>query len=306
MRRKLLICAVLVVLVMALAGYFTKGILSPKIGICLSSEDSELEKSLRDELVLAGYTVLSRNGENDQEKQNQQVRALLQKDVTVLVVQPVNAAAVTEILHMAVETPVIFIGQEPAELGNAYYVGCDAKEQGAVQAGLLESLFDIADINNDKCVDYMTLSGPAEDGRAQLYLQNVAAAMAEYSTQKLEEALCDCTSAAAKTLCRQAFSKYGRDLELILCSSDALALGAIDAVISSGRTPGEDVIIFSIGTEESCLETVGSGALTAAVVEDTATIRSRLVQVVNDLAKGKTVSQKNYVSYKILITDKVS
>lgn len=305
MRRKLLICVVLVVLIMGLAGYFTKGILAPKVGLCLSSADSALEKSLRDELVLAGFTVLTRNGENSQEKQNQQVEALLQKDVDILLIQAVDATAVAQIVQMAVETPVVFIGHEPVLLGNAYYVGCDVAQEGRVQAQLLDSLFAKADINGDRKVEYMVLSGPEKDPQSQLYVQNVTDTMAKYATERLQAVFCDGTSGAAKTLCRQAFSKYGRDLELILCSEDALASGAIAAVKDGGRTPGRDVVIFGVGTEAKLKEFVKTGALTAAILEDTDAVYARIIQVVGDLVKGKPVSQKNYVRYKVMTIENV-
>lgn len=306
MRRKLLICGVFLILIMGLAGYFTKGILAPKVGLCLSGANSSLEKDLRSELVLAGYTVLSHNGANSQEKQNQQVEALLQKGVDVLVIQPVDAASVAKILQMAVETPVVFIGHEPADLGNAYYVGCDTAQEGAVQARLLDVFFAKTDINGDKKVEYMLLSGPENDPASRLYAQNVTKAMSQYSAEKLQDTFCDGTTATARTLCRQAFSKYGRDLELILCSDDALALGAIAAVKDSGRTPGRDVIIFCAGTEAGLKEVIRTGALTAAVVEDTQGVFDRIVQVVDCLHNGETVSQRNYVNYKVLTIDNVS
>ena len=306
MRRKLLICAILVVLVMALAGYFTKGILSPKVGLCLSGSNSELEKGLRDEMALAGCTVLSRDGENNQEKQKQQVEELLGKKVDVLVIQPVEMTAVAEIVQLTVETPVIFIGREPAVLGNAYFVGCDITREGQIQAQLLESLFAKADINGDRNVEYMILTGPEEDPLSQLYVKNVIASMAEHSAEKLQEVYCDGTSAAAKSQCRQALLRFGRDLELILCSDDALAVGAITAVKDSGRTPGKDVIIFGVGTEANLKESVRTGALTAAVVEDTQAVYDRIVQVASKLVKGEEISQKNYVNYKVLTVDNVN
>lgn len=300
MRRKLLICAILVILFMGLAGYFTKGILAPKVGLCLSGSDSNLEKDLRKELVLAGCSVLSRQGENDQAMQNQQVEALLQKGVDVLVIQLVDVTAAAQILQLAVETPVVFIDREPAVLGNGYYVGCDVPQEGQVQAQLLDSFFSKADINGDKRVEYMVLSGPEDDPLSKLYAQNVTTQMHLYSAEKLQETFCDGTAAAARTLCRQAFSRYGRDLELVLCSDDDLALGAIAAVKDGGRTPGRDVIIFGMGTEAKLKEAVRTGALTAAVVEDPDAMYDQIAQLVGGLVKGQQVSQKNYVRYKVL------
>ncbi len=306
MRRKLLICGILMLLIMAFAGYFTKGLLAPKVGLCLSGADSTLEKGLRDKLVLAGYNVVSRSGENSQEKQNQQVNTLLQKDVDILVIQPVNPDAVAEILQMAVETPVVFIGSEPADLGNAYYVGCDISQEGIMQAQLLDTSFSTADINGDRTVDYMILTGSSDDPICQLYAQSVTAQMAQYSAEKLQVSFCDGTAAAAKDLCRKAFSKYGRDLELILCSSHDLAVGAIAAVKDSGRIPGRDVIIFGAGTEAALSSSIRTGALTAAVVEDTDAVFGRIVHVVGSLVKGEAINQKNYVNYKLLTIDNIN
>ncbi len=301
MRRKILIGVILVVLLMGVAGFFTRGLFTPKVGLCLNSADSPL----RDELALTGYTVLSRNSQNDQETQNQQVQELLKEKVDILVVQLVDADAASQILQIAVETPVIFVGEEPKELGSAYYIGCDVSLQGAVQAQMLESFFGKADINGDRCVDYMTISGPEEAPLSQVYLQSIATAMDGKAAVQLEEAYCESDAAKAKELCRQAFSKYGRDLELILCNSDSAAQGAVDAVKDSRRVPGRDVIIFAIGTEAQLKEMVRTGALTAAAVEDTNAILSRIVRLVEDLIKEKTVDQKQYINYKILTIDDV-
>lgn len=302
MRRKVLIGVILVILLMGVAGYFTKGLLTPKIGLCLNGADS----ALYNELTLAGYTVLSRNCENNQETQNRQVEELLQEKVDVLVVQSVGADAASQILQIAVETPVIFIGTEPTELGNAYYVGCDASQQGVAQAQMLQSFFGKADINGDRLVDYMVISGPENVPQSQVYLQSVATAMAEKSAIRLEEAYCDPDADTAKKLCRQAFSKYGRDLELILCNSESVALGAANAVRDSGRVPGRDVIIFAIGKETQLKEMVRTGVLTAAAVEDTNAIFGRIVRLVDELTKNKTVEQKQYINYKIWTIDNVN
>ena len=302
MRRKILIGVILVVLLMGVAGLLTKGLFTPKIGLCLNGADG----ALRDELALAGYTVLSRNSENSQEIQNQQVQELLKEKVDILVIQPVDADAVSQILQMAAEKTVIFIGEEPKELGNAYYVGSDISQQGAVQVQMLEAFFGKVDINSDRIVDYMTISGPESEPESQVYLQSVATAMAEKPAVQLEKAYCAADAGAARTMCRQAFSKYGRDLELILCNCDSVAQGAAAAVSDGGREPGKDVIIFAIGAEAKLKEMVRIGTVTAAAVEDKAAIISRVVRLIEELKKEDVANHKQYVNYKILTIDNVN
>ena len=306
MRRKILIGVILVVLLIGLTGYFTNGMRKPKVGLCFSGAGSALENALREEMIDIGYTVCVRSGENDQEQQNAQIKALLQEGVDVVVVQPVDAAAASQILQITLETPVIFVGDEPDALHSAYYVGCDITQQGLAQVQLLETFFGKADINGDKCVDYMVISGPEDVSASQSYLQSVAAAMSNYAAAPLKETYCINDAAMARNICYDAISAYGRDLELILCHNDAAAQGAVKAVRDKGLTPGRDVIIFAIGTDVQLRELVRTGALTAAVVEDANVFYERVIQLVEALMKGKETDHKQYISYKVWTIDNVN
>lgn len=309
MRRRMIICVALVALVLVLAGYFTKGILSPKVGVCLSGTGNttgqELGKALRDKLTLSGFTVVSRNSGNNREKQIQYVKELLEKDVDALVLQPVAEDVLTEILPLAVETPVIVVGTEPENLGNAYFIGCDKDQQAWAQAELIGQMFAKTDINGDRTVKYMLLTGPEEDPETMRYVQNVEEVLASFAASALQKTAVERTEEAGKNACKQAISKYGRDLELIFCGDGTLTVGAVEAVKSSGRTPGRDVIIFGVGSLEGCRELVRTGALTAAVVEDMAAIRDRIVQTVKCLTGGKETPQKTYVEHIVLTIENI-
>ncbi|MBQ3000210.1 MAG: substrate-binding domain-containing protein [Oscillospiraceae bacterium] len=309
MRRRMIICVVLVALVLALAGYFTKGILFPNVGVCLSGVGSaagqELGKALRDKLTLSGFTVTSRNSGDDREKQIQQVKELLEKGVDALVLQPVSEDVLAEILPLAAETPVVVVGTEPENLGNAYFIGCDKDQQARAQAQLVGQMFAKADINGDRMVKYMLLTGLEEDPEAVRYVQNVEEVLSTVSASVLQKAAVELTEEAGKNACKQAISKYGRDLELIFCGDSALTVGAVEAVKSSGRTPGRDVIIFGVGSLEDCRELVRTGALTAAVVEDMDAIRDQIVQAVRNLTGGKETAKKTYVEHIVLTIENI-
>ncbi len=309
MQRRMIICVALVTLVLALAGYFTKGILSPKVGVCLGgaggNTGEELGKVLRDELTLSGFTVVSRNSENDRAKQVQQIKELLEKGVAALVLQPVAEDVLTEILPLAVETPVIVVGAEPENLGNAYFIGCDKDQQAGAQAQLVQQMFAKTDINGDRTVKYMLLTGPEEDPETARYVQNVEEVLSASATSALQKTAVERTEEAGKTACKQAISKYGRDLELIFCGDSALTAGAVEAVKSSGRTPGRDVVIFGVGSLEGCRELVRTGALTAAVVEDIAAIRDKIVTTVKILTAGGDAPQETYVEHITLTIENI-
>lgn len=305
-KRNIIIGAVLVALALALAGYFT---LLPKVGICLSgvggSAGQELGKALGDKLALSGFTAVNRNAENNRAKQIQQVKEMLEKNVAALVLQPVTEDVLAEVLPLAGKTPVIVVGAEPASLGNAYFIGCDKDQQARAQAQLVEQLFAKTDINGDRTVKYLMLTGPEKEPDTVRYVQNVDGVLSSVAASLLEKVPAERTEEAGKNACKQALSKYGRDMELIFCGDAALTVGAVEAVKSSGRTPGRDVILFGVGSLEGCRELVRTGALTVAVVEDVAAIRDRIIQTVKDITDKKDVPQRTYVEHIVLTIENV-
>ena len=309
MRKRIIIYVAVAAFALAVAGFCIIEFLFPKVGVCLSgagvNAGQELGQALRSELVRSGCTVLNRNAGNHREKQLDQVKELLSKDVDILVLQPVAEDMLAEILPLAGKTPVIVVGTEPENLGNAYFVGCDKDQQARAQAQLVEQMFAKTDINGDRTVRYLLLTGPEEDADAARYVQNVEEVLSSASALLLQKVATERTEAAGKAACKQALSKYGRDMELIFCGDSALTMGAVEAVRDSGRTPGRDVILFGIGSLDSCKELIRTGALTAAAVEDIATIRDRIIQTVKTIRNGGEVSQRTYVEHIILTIDNI-
>ena len=309
MRKRIIIYVAVAAFALALAGYLIIGVFAPKVGICLSgageTAGQELGIALRNEFIHAGFAALNRNAGGDGAAQVQQVKDLLKKGVTALVLQPASEKALTEILSLAADTPVIVVGAEPENLGNAYFVGCDKDQQARAQAQLVEQMFAKTDINGDRTVKYLLLTGPEEDADAARYVQNVEEVLSSASALLLQKVATERTEAAGKAACKQALSKYGRDMELIFCGDSALTMGAVEAVRDSGRTPGRDVILFGIGSLDSCKELIRTGALTAAAVEDIATIRDRIIQTVKTIRNGGEVSQRTYVEHIILTIDNI-
>ncbi len=292
---------ILSTLIMGIVGYLLIDLVTPKIGLCLAGADSEMEELLQSALKKAGYTVLIENGENNQDTQNRQVESLRKKGVKLLVVQLVDAENAEAVLTRAGDTPVLFIDREPENLGESYFVGWSEQKLGHMQAALLDRYFTKADVNGDRYVKYMLLSA-LED---EQYLKAITEMAGTYSAVKLEEAICG-SAADAKAILKQAFSKYGRDLELVFCDSSALALGAVEAIRENGRTPGRDVVVIGAGAEAECENAIRTGAITAALVEDKAALCQQVVQIAKKLMWGEDAEQICYVDYKILTHENIA
>ncbi|MBE6944093.1 MAG: hypothetical protein E7453_07555 [Ruminococcaceae bacterium] len=309
MRKRIIIGIVLAALALAAAGYFIFGLFIPKVGLCLSgvggNSGQELGNALRDKLTLSGFSVLKRSSGNDRAGQLRQVKELLEKDIDMLVLQPVTEDILTEILSLTAGIPVVVVGTEPENLGDAYFVGCDKDQQARAQAQLVGQMFTKTDINGDRTVKYLLLTGPEEEPDTVRYVQNVEQVLASSAAAALQKVAVARTVEAGKTACKQALSKYGRDMELIFCGDSALTMGAVEAVKSSGRTPGRDVILFGVGSLDSCKELVRTGALTAAAVEDIAAIRDKIVQTLKAIKRGEEAPRRTYVEHIILTIDNI-
>jgi ribose transport system substrate-binding protein len=57
----------------------------------------------------------------------------------------------------------------------------------------------------------------------------------------------------------------GKQITAVYAHNDEMALGAIQALKSAGRKPGQDVIIVSVDGEKAALESVIAGDLGATV-----------------------------------------
>jgi ABC-type sugar transport system substrate-binding protein len=181
-------------------------------------------------------------------------------------------------------------------LGNAYFVGNNKAVPAGMQAQLLTAVFEDIDVNRDKTIHYMVLTDAGD------FYQQTLEERAPNTAQRLELFQCQ-TGEEAKAFCASAFTKYGRDLELIICSSDALALGAAAAVRENGRIPGEDVLVMGVGATEEGLAAVQNGYLLCTIGEDTQGIYNRLLQTVQKLVKSTPVNQKNYVNHTVYLTE---
>ncbi len=294
-----IVCAiVLAVVILGVVGYFLIDLVTPKVGLSLAGADSRYHTILQTALEKAGFTVLTDTGEDE----GGRIEALVKKGADLLIVQAADPAQAEMITEKAGEIPVLFIDRKPENPDAGYFVGYDPVQRGQMQAALLESYFVKADANGDKAVAYMLLSGEDKDG----YFQGADAAAEAYKTIKLEEAVCADTEEGAMAACKQAFSRYGRDLELILCSSSRLAQGAVEAIRESGRTPGRDVIVFGAGTVQQCEAYVRTGAITAAVVEDEEAFFDEVIRVTRALLGGRNAARENYVNYKLLTHENVN
>ncbi len=260
-----------------------------KVGVCIYQFSDNFMTLFRTELqnylVSLGFSadnISIMDGANDQATQTNQIQNFITTGVDVLIINPVNsssAATITDMVHDA-GIPLVYINREPDadeekrwEDNNwdVTYVGCDARQSGTFQGEIISDIgIDKLDMNGNGKVDYIMIEGDPENVDAQY--------RTEYSVKALEDAGLEVNclddqvgnwdQAQAQSLVANSLAKNGSDIEVVFCNNDSMALGALQAIQSAGRTVNEDIYLVGVDALEEALGDIKDGTLTGTVFND--------------------------------------
>ena len=260
-----------------------------KVGVCIYQFSDNFMTLFRTELenylVEKGFSkdnITIVDGANDQATQTGQIDNFISEGVDVLIVNPVNSSSAATITDkvVAADIPLVYINREPdaeeeqrwEDNGwNVTYVGCDARQSGTFQGEMIVDLgLDTVDLNGDGKIQYVMVEGDPENVDAQY--------RTEYSVKALEDAGLEvnCLSDQvgnwqqdqAQQIVANALGQYGDKVEVVFCNNDAMALGALQAIQSAGRTVGTDIYLVGVDALSEALEDVLAGTMTGTVFND--------------------------------------
>ncbi len=185
------------------------------------------------------------DAQNDQAKQNDAVDTMIARGIDVLicyVVQSSGASAIAEKCAQA-NIPVVFLNTkvDAESLENyerTWFIGADNESKAHLQMDMIfellgdEESFADVDKNGDGKINMFYIQGPPNEDMAICY-QTVQDRIAgsEYKDviNLLEQQNSDNSTADCKEIAETWVGKYGSDIELCLCHTDAQAAGAIAA-----------------------------------------------------------------------------
>lgn len=282
----------------------------PKIGLCL--QGSTTFQPLQLALERAGYQVIKQDAKNDQSKQTRQIEELLSEEIDLLIVEPVQTAAAALTLEQAktAGVPVIFLNREPPrEVLDAWekacYVGFDPAQPGLLQGQLVLQTASKGDINGDGIVTCIIIGGPADHLDTRLHTEECCKALTDLGVEvvRLDAGNGDWTQAGGKRVCEYALSQYGKDVEVVFCSNNAMTLGAWTAIQESGRTVGKDIYLLGIGEDRTVLDMVQRGYLSGTVSADTQGLAAQVTATVHALLNGNPAKKLYYIDYVKIARD---
>lgn len=215
----------------------------------------------------AGCTVELSFAENDPDKQNEDIKAMIDDDVDLLIVAAVDCESLSDTLSGAKSENIPVVAYDRLILDTdavTYYVSYDNYAVGKRQAEYVRDQLWLDTTNKSFNIEFV--AGAADDYNARCFYDGAYSVLEPYiESGKLnvlsgkttfEKVATDgwTTENACSNMKKilSSFYTYGTQLDIVLCANDSTALGVIQALDSSysgSNTPiitGQDADIENI------------------------------------------------------------
>ncbi len=276
-----------------------------RIGVTIYKYDDNFMSLMRKEInkeaeQFKDIELLMNDSQNAQAVQNDQVDGLISKGVKALAINLVDPAAAPTIIGKAKpdDIPVVFFNKDPGAKAigsyeHAYYVGTDPKESGLIQGSLIAKHWQANpayDLNKDGKIQYVLLKGepghPDAEARTKFVIEELNNKGIQTEQLFIDTGMWDAALAKDKMDAWLSSSKANQ-IEVIIANNDDMAMGALEAT----KAHGKKLPIFGVDALPEVLQLIKKGEIAGTVLNDGVNQGKAVVQLSNNLAKGKPATE---------------
>ena len=253
------------------------------------------------------YELIFEDGQQKQSNQITALRKFVQQDVDYIVLAPVTETGRDTVLAEVKEAgiPVVIVDRMVDVEDDSLFtcrVGSDFELEGRKAAEWLNRFVSEEGISPEEIhiVNIQgTIGASAQIGRTR----GLEMAAEEHGWDLLEEATGDFTQAKGREVMTDLLRKYD-NLNVVWCENDNEALGALEAIETSGRKAGTDIrngeilVISFDGVKKEALECVLEGKI-ACIAECNPLHGPRVRGIIESLEEGKSPDKVMYVEEDI-------
>ena len=303
-KRVLPIALIAIVVIGAAAGIYI-GLKPQKVGIAIHDMSDPVAKEyalvLQEELKAQGYVVTVEDAKNDQSLQNAQIEKWAKKKYAAVIVSPVMVSAASETVEIVnqANVTIIFIHKPVsfaalAAWDKVSYVGNTINVWGKCLGDAVLGLPNEGDINGDGVVSYLLVQDNPENiqkkGGTNALLQTLQTG--EKAVKEIKQITTNAMESESSSLCAQAIAQYGKDIEVVICDSEASVLGAMQAIQEGGRVVGGDIYLVSTADTQQVFTEVAKGKITAVVHRDFGTLAQKTAEALKLFLNDQTTEQR--------------
>jgi ribose transport system substrate-binding protein len=256
------------------------------IGVALSTLNNPyfvaLNDAAKDEAQAKGATIASADGQNDLAKQTSQVEDFISKNVSCIIVNPVDSAGIASAVTEAngANIPVIAVDRGVEGATAAGFIASDNVEAGKLAAdALLKALNGSGKIAVLTGVPGASATNDRTKGFEQSLAANAGVTVVANQTAKFDRA----TALSVTEDILQAHP----DIQGIFAENDEMALGAIQALTAAGQE-GKVLVTAIDGTDDG-MKAIKAGTLLETIAQQPAFMGKTAVDYCVTLAGGGSV-----------------
>ena len=254
-------------------------------------------KSLKDEAAKRGIQLVVTDAQGQTSKQVADVEDLIARRVDLILLAPREYEGLAPALQAAkaAKIPVVLVDREAAGTVGEDYVTLLASnfiEQGQRAAAWLAT-------QTKGTATIVELTGTPGASVAADRAKGFRDGIAKYPNMTIVASQTgNFSRATGQNVMQNIAQSLGKKITAVYAHNDEMALGAAQALIAAGLTPGKDVTIVSVDGERAALEAIDRGEI-GATIESNPRFGPLAFDTIDKLRRGESLPPK------ILVTDRV-
>lgn len=275
-----------------------------KIGVSMALFDDNFLTALRGGIEGAAegldIEIQIEDGKNEVGTQLNQIQNFIASGVDAIIVNPVDTDATISMSSDAEEAgiPLVYVNRQPINIDslptNQAFVASNEVESGTYQTeevcrlmgGKGKVLVMMGELSNQAAIQRTKDIHDVIATDECSGLEVVAEQTAEWDRTKGNNLMTNWIAA-------------GMEFDAVIANNDEMAIGAIQALIASGRDM-DDVIVAGIDATPDALAAMKAGELDVSVYQSAVGQGQGAVEAAAKLARGEDVNQKVWVPFELV------
>lgn len=267
-----------------------------KIGLSISTLNNPFFVSLKDGVVAEatkqGMEVVVVDAQNDSAKQSNDVDDLIQQGVNALLINPTDSSAISTVVQTAnsLGIPVITLDRSADQGEVAALVASDN-----VKGGQMAAEYIVDQLGKDtKVIELEGVPGASATRERGKGFHDIADEQLNVVAKQAADF--DRTKGLTVT---ENLLQGNPDAKAIFAHNDEMALGAIEAIQSSGK----DIMVIGFDGNDDALKSIEAGNLTATVAQQPELIGQLAIGAAKDVLQGKEVEKNIAAPLKLVVKE---
>lgn len=280
-----------------------------KVGVSMPTKDlqrwNQDGANMKKELEKAGYKVDLQFANNDIATQVSQLENMLTSNCKILVIASIDGSALKGVLSTAKSQGVPVIAYDRLIMNSnavSYYATFDNYKVGTIQGNFLVDKLDLKNRTKSNPAYMELFTGSPDDNNINFffggamdvlnpYIKSGVVVVNSKQTSKAQCATLNWSTEEAQKrmenlITSNGYGPNGKKLDAVYSSNDSVANGITNALVAAGYTAANFPIVTGQDCDVTSTKNMIKGTQAMSVFKDTRTLASKVVEMVDALAKG--------------------